>query len=210
LNLYSTEGFWRAYPPIAKLGLRFEQVSTPSWFLKDPLFAWAFFGHRYKLYNTTKPHEGYHILKRIGDQILQTRNGSYFVFTSNVDGHFLKSGTADERIIECHGSLQYLQYLNDDRIMGKVFPVTNELDRIEINPDTFKVKDNSMLPRKQGHLLRPNVLMFDDYTFETERLDVQQDNWKDFRHDLLYSGSDGEFVVIEIGAGTFIPTVRRT
>src|SRR4029077_20556163 len=57
------EGFWRAYPPIAKLGLEFASVSNPSWFVKDPAFAFAFWKHRYHLYTTTKEHEGYHILK---------------------------------------------------------------------------------------------------------------------------------------------------
>ena len=27
-------GFWKAYPPMAKLGLEFHQMSNPSWFKK--------------------------------------------------------------------------------------------------------------------------------------------------------------------------------
>ena len=27
-----TEGFWRSYPPLAELGLRFEEVANPAWF----------------------------------------------------------------------------------------------------------------------------------------------------------------------------------
>ena len=35
------EGFWRAYPPMGKLGLSLPEVSTPSWFFNDPSFAWG-------------------------------------------------------------------------------------------------------------------------------------------------------------------------
>jgi NAD-dependent SIR2 family protein deacetylase len=43
-------GFWRAYPPMQKLGLEFAQMSTPHWFKTRPALAWGFFGHRYQLY----------------------------------------------------------------------------------------------------------------------------------------------------------------
>jgi NAD-dependent SIR2 family protein deacetylase len=39
-------GFWQAYPPFAKLGLRFEQLAYPRWFRDDPALAWGFYGHR--------------------------------------------------------------------------------------------------------------------------------------------------------------------
>ena len=44
------EGFWKAYPPIRKLGLSLPEVSNPRWFYEDPRFAWGFYGHRYHLY----------------------------------------------------------------------------------------------------------------------------------------------------------------
>jgi NAD-dependent SIR2 family protein deacetylase len=36
------QGFWRAYPAIAKLGLSFEGMANPAWFKKNPHLAWAF------------------------------------------------------------------------------------------------------------------------------------------------------------------------
>jgi len=42
----SKEGFWNAYPPAAKLGLSFSQVSNPATFEADERAAWGFFGHR--------------------------------------------------------------------------------------------------------------------------------------------------------------------
>jgi NAD-dependent SIR2 family protein deacetylase len=44
------QGFWRAYPTIAKLGLSFEEMAHPGWFAKEPSLAWAFYGHRLNLY----------------------------------------------------------------------------------------------------------------------------------------------------------------
>jgi NAD-dependent SIR2 family protein deacetylase len=41
-----TEGFWRAYPPYARLGLNFAAMANPRWIATDPAFAWGFYGHR--------------------------------------------------------------------------------------------------------------------------------------------------------------------
>jgi len=49
------EGFWRDYPPFAKLGLSFEQLATPGWFERDPALAWGFYGHRLERYRRTTP-----------------------------------------------------------------------------------------------------------------------------------------------------------
>jgi len=43
------EGFWRAYPPLLKLGIRFEEMANPRWFTENPELAWGFYGHRYNL-----------------------------------------------------------------------------------------------------------------------------------------------------------------
>ena len=46
------EGFWRAYPPLKKLGIRFEEMANPRWFTENPALAWGFYGHRYNLYQS--------------------------------------------------------------------------------------------------------------------------------------------------------------
>jgi len=61
-----TQGFWRAYPVIAKLGLSFEDMANPAWFRDDPALAWAFYGHRLTLYRKTMPHHGFNQLLEIG------------------------------------------------------------------------------------------------------------------------------------------------
>jgi len=57
-------GFWRAYPPLERMGISFEEMANPEWFFRDPLLAWGFYGHRLNLYRQTTPHAGFEILKR--------------------------------------------------------------------------------------------------------------------------------------------------
>src|SRR5437867_6444756 len=57
------QGFWRAYPPYARLGLSFVDLANPRWFEDDPHLAWGFYGHRLNLYRATTPHDGFQILR---------------------------------------------------------------------------------------------------------------------------------------------------
>jgi NAD-dependent SIR2 family protein deacetylase len=61
-----TQGFWRAYPVLARLGVSFEEMANPRWFKEDPALAWAFYGHRLNLYRGTAPHSGFSRLQAIG------------------------------------------------------------------------------------------------------------------------------------------------
>jgi NAD-dependent SIR2 family protein deacetylase len=72
-----TQGFWRAYPVIANLGLSFEEMANPAWFEKNPHPAWAFYGHRLNLYRGTSPHAGFNQLL----EICHSKRHGYFVFT---------------------------------------------------------------------------------------------------------------------------------
>ena len=103
------QGFWRAYPPYERLGLHFTAVANPRWFVQDPELAWGFYGHRMNLYRRTEPHEGFAILRRWTDRA--PRGG--FVYTSNVDGHFHRSGFDPDRIVEVHGAIGAMQCMAD-------------------------------------------------------------------------------------------------
>src|SRR5947199_3822002 len=73
------EGFWKAYPPYAHLGLSFVQMANPAWFDTDAAMAWGFYGHRMNLYRATTPHEGVSILRRWAERA----NDNAAVYTSN-------------------------------------------------------------------------------------------------------------------------------
>src|SRR5437867_8631899 len=72
-------GFWKAYPPYARLGLNFIALANPRWFRDSPELAWGFYGHRLNLYRQTTPHAGFQILRKWAAQM---KHGG-FVYTSN-------------------------------------------------------------------------------------------------------------------------------
>src|ERR1017187_6224325 len=92
------DGFWRAYPAVAKGNMNFVDVASPRTFVRDPSLAWGFYGHRLQLYRQTTPHAGFDILRRWGDRMLLGAR----VFTSNVDGQFQKAGVTEDDVQEYH------------------------------------------------------------------------------------------------------------
>src|SRR5271165_5735080 len=191
-------GFWRAYPPYERLGLDFVSLANPRWFAEDPTLAWGFYGHRMQLYRRTTPHLGFAILRSWADR--SSRGG--FVFTSNVDGHFQRSGFESERVVEVHGSFDGMQCTGDCGV--GIFPG----DAVELEIDEPTMRAVPRLPEcpRCGSLARPNILMFGDFEWNSTRTDAQirrMRSWLD--------GLEGaKLVVIECGAGQAIPTVRTT
>jgi len=122
----------------------------------------------------------------------------YFCFTSNVDGQLQKAGFEEKRVVECHGSIHYLQY-PDGSIKSA------EGVDIEVDGSNFRARDP--LPRVDGAILRPNILMFGDWGWYSDRTEEQEVELQDW-----ISGLDRrrtKLVVVEIGAGEQVPTVRR-
>lgn len=195
-----TQGFWRAYPAIAKLGLSFEQMANPASFGENPHLAWAFYGHRLNLYRKTVPHQGFRHLLEMG----RAKPRGYFVFTSNVDGQFQRAGFAAERIVECHGSIHHFQCTAScsDEIW--------EADRETVNVDesTFRALEPMPRCRNCPALARPNILMFGDWSWLGQRTEAQEQQFAAWLDGLVKCAA--KLAVIELGAGSAIPTVRRT
>jgi len=190
------QGFWKAYPPMERLGISFVEMANPGWFVRDPRLAWGFYGHRLNLYRGTTPHHGFEILKRWSEGLPH----SYFVFTSNVDGHFQKTGFSDDRILECHGSLAHLQC--SEPCDSEIWPA-GELE-VTVDEDSFRaVSDLPECPRC-GSLARPNVLMFNDWHWIPRRTTEQERRFESWLAEVI----DARTVVIELGAGSAVPTVR--
>jgi NAD-dependent SIR2 family protein deacetylase len=190
------EGFWRAYPPLKKLGLSFVTLANPYWFYHDPEQAWGFYGHRRNLYRVTQPHAGFAILRRWAASV----PAGSFIFTSNVDCHFQKAGFDRERVVECHGSLEHLQcmgYCTHDIWLAPPEP-------IEIDEATFRALPPLPSCPRCGGLARPNVLMFGDGEWLEERTHEQQARYLAWRRQIR----GRRLVVIELGAGIAVPTVR--
>lgn len=194
------QGFWRACPAIAALGLSFEEIANPVWFKKDPRLAWAFYGHRLDLYRQAKPHDGFCRLL----QVAGTKPAGYFVFTSNVDGHFQKSGFAPDRIVECHGSIHHFQCL--ESCTDEIWDAAQE--NVYIDERAFRALEPLPKCRNCSGLARPNILMFDDWSWLESRTELQQKRFSEWLLEL--SERSAQLAVIELGAGSTIPTVRHT
>jgi NAD-dependent SIR2 family protein deacetylase len=189
------EGFWRAYPPLAKARVEFVDIASPAAFRESPGRAWGFYGHRLQLYRATIPHAGFAALR---DMAAGLRAGA-FVFTSNVDGQFQQAGFDERRIVEYHGSIHYLQCM--DACGGAIWTANHLLP--EIDADTCTMR--SALPRCAhcGRLARPNILMFNDSDWVERRMQRQYDRLE------AWLATVQRLVIIEIGAGVDIPSLRR-
>jgi len=192
------EGFWRAYPVIKDLALRFEEMANPQWFDDEPKLAWAFYGHRLNLYRETIPHDGFSKLLKIAKE----KKGGYFVFTSNVDGQFQKAGYDENKIVEVHGSINHFQCKQN---------CTNHIWKddgtyIEIDNESFRAVSELPTCINCGEVARPNILMFGDYNWISERTDIQSHRLQNWLDGLKENGH--KLVILEFGAGLAVPTIR--
>jgi NAD-dependent SIR2 family protein deacetylase len=190
------EGFWNAYPIAKKLNLGFEDLANPKWFITNPFLAWAFYGHRYNLYKNTIPHGGFKILL----DLVKEKNDNYFIFTSNVDGQFQKAGFDENKIVECHGSISHFQCINDCR--KEIWE--SDIEEINLDMEEFLAIDTPLCP-KCGDIARPNILMFGDWKWNSKRTLNQETRYEKWKRE----NKGKKLLVIELGAGTAIPTVRR-
>ena len=189
------QGFWNSYPMYQRLGLSFVQAANPEHFEDDPNFGWGFYGHRTNLYRDTIPHSGFRTLLNWIEEFQL----DYFIATSNVDGQFQKSGFSEERILEVHGSIHHLQCTVP--CSHNIWP--NEAE-YSIDEATMRARDVPRCPQCQ-RVARPNILMFGDYSWLPKRSAIQEENFDDF----LQLNDNRQLVIIEMGAGSALPTIRH-
>jgi NAD-dependent SIR2 family protein deacetylase len=141
------------------------------------------------------PHEGFQIIRKW----ISTLNLDHFVVTSNVDGQFQRAGFATDAILEVHGSIHHLQCLS---------PCSNAIwenrEEVPVNLESMKAQQ---IPRciGCGGVARPNILMFGDFSWLADRARGQERRYDEF----LTDHRDARLVVLEMGAGTAIPTIRH-
>ena len=191
-----TQGFWKAYPPYAKLGMSFSQMANPQWFISDPALAWGFYGHRLNLYRSTVPHRGFELLRNWAGRM---KHGS-FVFTSNVDGQFQRAGFDEERIVECHGSIHWMQCM---QCGVDIYPAGEV--KIEVDESTMRAHEPLPACPSCGSHARPNILMFGDWGWKDSRTSEQMELLEGW----IGTAVENQNVIIEMGAGTGVPSVRR-
>lgn len=189
------QGFWQAYPPLRHLGKQFVEMANPTLFQTDPKLAWGFYGLRLNSYRQTEPHAGFGLLKRWADKL----PNNAFIFTSNVDGQFQKAGFSEQQIMECHGSIHYLQCShNCHQGIWSADGYTPVVDEAYCQ----LVNDIPACPQC-GAIARPNILMFGDWDWQEARTAAQETALMTWLSKVNY------LAIIEMGAGTAIPSVRH-
>lgn len=189
------QGFWQAYPALGRAGMDFYSIASPTAFRRDPAQAWGFYGHRLALYRQTTPHAGFALLRAWGQCMAQ----GCAVFTSNVDGQFQRAGFDAAAVQECHGSILHLQCM--ESCSDAIWPADDFQPQVDAQTGLLLGE----LPRCPhcGALARPNVLMFGDTGWNPLRAEAQAQRMRRFLQQA------GRVVVIELGAGTAVPSVRR-
>jgi NAD-dependent SIR2 family protein deacetylase len=184
-------GFWKEYLLLKDKNISFEEIANPQSFTEHPNLAWAFYGHRYDLYKETRPHEGFKILLDF------IKDKDYFILTSNVDNQFQKAGFDKENIYEVHGRINTFQCTECDNLW--------KADNYSFNVDKITLELSSELPKcpKCNKLARPNIMMFMDFSFNEKENNKQYKRFSSFK-------KEGIDVIIELGAGTAIPTIRSS
>lgn len=192
------QGLWRAYPRLQHLGLSFEEMATPVWFEENPRMAWAFYGHRRQLYGETLPHRGYSLLKEWGEAM----PGGSFVFTSNVDGHFQRAGFGADRVVECHGSI------HRNQCSAPCHDAVWQDTRDDLDIDLEQLEARGRLPTcpECANISRPNVLMFNDWSWISDVTAAQIKGYGAWIGRLR--SARARVAIVELGAGTRLPTIR--
>ena len=116
-----------------------------------------------------------------------------------MDGQFAKAGFDLNCICECHGSIHHLQCING--CMHYIW----DADRFTPEVDETKCQLLNDAPRCSTckDISRPNILMFNDFNWEDSRYKMQ-------RHALSeWLVRSKRVVIIELGAGLDVPTVRN-
>ena len=187
-------GFWKAYPPYQALGLSFVDCADPAHFESDPAFGWGFYGHRARLYRETTPHAGFALLLRWIERLALPA----FVVTSNVDGQFQKAGFPPDAILEIHGSIHHLQCTGP--CSGTIWPNGED---VPVDEATMRARRIPRCPRCRA-VARPNILMFGDGSWLSSRTVAQESRFETWCDE--HAGD--RVVVLELGAGTAIPSIR--
>jgi len=189
------EGFWEAYPALERANLRFDQIARPEQFYRRPERAWGFYGHRLDLYRRTVPHRGFGILR----EWVAARPRGGFVFTSNVDGQFQRAGFDAAHVCEIHGSIHHLQCTTPCR--RELWPAADFQPVVDME----KCRLVSPLPICEhcASTARPNILMFNDIQWIRDRTEAQEERLE------AWLDRATRLVVVEIGAGSSIPSVRN-
>lgn len=182
-------------------------MSKHSTMCQTPYKFWGYQLLRHESFIKNTPHIGYKLLLEMGSA---TRYG-VACYTSNIDGHWRRSidqftmdgGEACVPLVECHGATDLLQCADD--CSGELWTVDHYVMDATVNSETGKI---DKLPKCRNpeceEMSRFNVKLIGDNSFNSKRVDMQCAEFDAFKKYI-----DGNVVIVEVGAGTGIPTIRQ-
>lgn len=193
----SKEGLWEQYPDIGKVKLSFKQIANPFHYERYKNASIPFYRDRLRNYIDTEPHDGFRALLSIVDDMPK----GYFVVTSNVDGHFQKAGFDKKLICEEHGSIHKWQCVRKSCAKSSGIEGLTSGSSVAMNDEVPRCK-------KCKSILRPNLCMFDDFDWYYPPYEENEIRKNAFLANVEYDFSGDEVMILEIGAGNEIRTMR--
>ena len=170
--------------------------SVPEMFQKETAKeAWAYWRWRILRAQVERLGDDYLHLQRILNTFGPQKS---FVVTSNCDGLHVQAGVDEACIQEVHGSLSRVQCSAE--CCDRLWPVDDAfLARLKEEPDWVP-----MCPACNQNCLRPNVMIFSDYSLVYSVLQKQKNNLDAFR----FRQDNERWIVLEIGAGVVVASIR--
>mmetsp|Transcript_4062 Transcript_4062/g.7057 ORF Transcript_4062/g.7057 Transcript_4062/m.7057 type:complete len:346 (-) Transcript_4062:53-1090(-) len=145
--------------------------------------------------------------------------GACMVYTTNIDGHFLEE-FPEHMVYEKHGTVRYWQCskapaakeLNPSEVKQKRSTLKRLDPSFSFSVDLKTLHTSTPLPECTccNKPMRPNVLMFNDKSW-APRNDAEQtwDAWRELAIEVTLEKSSHHLTILELGAGTKVPTLRR-
>jgi len=213
---------------IKKKNLTYPMLCDPALLKKNAELFFGFWGQCFNDYRTTKPHPGYEIIKSWKEIVYKKYDPKlpkpFYIYSSNVDAHFHTAGFDADEIYEIHGDIEHWQ-CGDPCDKTRHVPPKDLI--FKIDTETMLAKDDTVMPEvdpkaepesgilwsnnprclKCKYYARPHILMFGDFSC----LGISSGGyykWRTEVHKLANTKKNYNIVVLEIGAGDNVPSVR--
>ncbi|KAL7544690.1 hypothetical protein ACHAWF_008056, partial [Thalassiosira exigua] len=217
----------------------YKEMCNPSELTRNPHHFQQFWFQFTKSYIETKPHNGYDIIDEwcSGGRLFNLKwqradtSTPWWVYSSNVDGHFRMFKSFRSSVCEIHGSALEFKCACGIGYSGPGKPrigdmwekwnkkvlATNQckLSTVLMKPHGIKKWTESDEVFRCNHCfqpMRPNVLMFHDTDENVlKSIEIQRDRyqtWESLVEDLVVRNGEA-LVILEMGCGVNVPAVRE-
>lgn len=205
------------WPGLEDLQIPYEEMCHSKWFSQDPRLAWGFWQYSTRAYQSAKPHHGYSLVQ---EWARRAALGTFSI-TSNIDRHWEASNWDQDRIVEFHGAVDWLQCSQPCCPAVWAAEVATEQGDSGRPAVAADEEDGAALHRFQGEMprcrncgavARPAVQMFGgDAAFSKERRSTQLARYDSWLKQMAARPDYDKLSVVclELGCGPAAPAVRK-